>query len=100
MGHNGSMRYFRADAAVYVEACAQLDAAWGYPNAETKTKRALPVVAELPADAQGRVYVAIEEHYCDYVLPSEILPQLIAAGLVEELSQAEYLAVARPGYGE
>ena len=90
------MRYFRAAPAVYADICAQLDAAYGYPNAETKTERTLPLVAELPSDGQGRVYLAISSDYCDYILPSEMLPQLIAAGLVEEITAAQYEAVLPP----
>lgn len=88
------MRYFRSTPAVYADICAQLDAAYGYPNAETKTERTLPL--SLPADNQGRIYLAISAAYCDYNLPSELLPQLIAAGLVEELTAAEYAAVLPP----
>jgi hypothetical protein len=67
-----------------------LDSAYGYPNAETKTLRALPPVSELPADAQGRVYLAIQSDYCNYILPSEMLPQLLASGAVEEVTAAAY----------
>lgn len=84
------MRYFRSTAAVYASICAQLDAAYGYPNAETKTERALPLAETLPSDPQGRVYLAISSDYCEYVLPRELLPQLIAQGAVEEISAAEY----------
>jgi hypothetical protein len=87
------VRYFRSTAAAYAAICSQLDAAYGYPNAETKTERALPLASELPTDAQGRVYLAISAEYCDYVLPSEMLPQLIASGAVEEVDAAAYLAV-------
>ena len=88
------MRYFRSAPAVYADICAQLDAAYGYPNAATKTERTLPL--SLPADNQGRVYLAVSAAYCDYNLPSELLPQLIAAGLVEEITAAEYAAVLPP----
>lgn len=88
------MRYFRATPAVYSDICAQLDAAYGYPNAETKTERTLPL--SLPADNQGRVYLAISAAYCEYNLPAELLPQLIAAGLVEEITAAQYAAVLPP----
>lgn len=88
------MRYFRSTPAVYADICAQLDAAYGYPNAETKTERTLPL--SLPADNQGRVYLAISADYCDYNLPSEMLPQLLAAGLVEEITAAQYAAVLSP----
>jgi hypothetical protein len=88
------MRYFRATPAVYADICAQLDAAYGYPNAETKTERTLPL--SLPTDNQGRVYLAVSADYCEYNLPSEMLPQLIAAELVEEITAAQYAAVFPP----
>jgi hypothetical protein len=90
------MRYFRSTPTVYADICAQLDAAYGYPNQATKTLRALPLVGDLPDDSQGRVYLAVSAAYCDYNLPSELLPQLIAAGLVEEITPAQYAAVLPP----
>jgi hypothetical protein len=87
------MRYFRATPVIYADIGSQLDAAYGYPNAETKTLRTLSPVADLPADGQGRVYLAVSAAYCDYNLPSELLPQLIAAGLVEEITAEQYAAV-------
>jgi hypothetical protein len=90
------MRYFRAAPDAYADICAQLDAAYGYPNADTKTERSLPLAADLPSDGEGRVYLAISAEYCDYNLPSELLPQLIAAGLVEEITAEQYAAVLPP----
>ena len=87
------MRYFRASPAVYAAICSQLDAAWGYPNAETKTERALPLADTLPTDSQGRVYLAISSEYCDYILPSQLLPELLASGAVEEIDASTYVAV-------
>jgi hypothetical protein len=87
------MRYFRSSSAVYAGICAQLDAAYGYPNEATKTLRTLPLAADLPADGQGRVYLAVDAAYCEYILPGELLPELIAAGLVEEITAAQYAAV-------
>jgi hypothetical protein len=87
------MRYFRSTPAVYASICAQLDAAYGYPNAATKTERTLPLVADLPTDGDGRVYLAVSAEYCDFILPSQMLPQLIAAGVVEEITEAAYQAV-------
>jgi hypothetical protein len=90
------MRYFRASPAVYADICAQLDAAYGYPNPETKTLRTLPLVADLPSDDQGRVYLAISSEYCDYILPSQMLPELIASGAVEEITAEQYAASLPP----
>lgn len=86
------MRYFRAAPAVYASVCEQLDAAYGYPNAATKTARTLPLVDDLVTDAAGLVYLAIESSYCEFVLPSQMLPELIAAGAVEELTADQYWA--------
>lgn len=85
-------RFFRSTPAVYGAICQQLDAAWGYPNSETKTERALPLVDELPTDQEGRVYLAISSEYCDYILPSQLLPELLASGAVEEIDAEAYKA--------
>jgi len=87
------MRYFRALPAVYVAICSQLDAAYGYPNAETNTERTLPLVDDLPTDAAGRVYLAVDAAYCDFILPGQMLPDLIASGAAEEITAADYEAV-------
>lgn len=89
-------RYFRSPPAVYASICAQLDAAYGYPNAETKTERALPMPDTLPTDPQGRVYLAISADYCDYILPSQMLPEMIASGAVEEVTAEQYKALLPP----
>jgi hypothetical protein len=90
------MRYLRALPAVYEPIRAQLDAAYGYPNEETKTLTAIPLPSDLPTDAQGRVYLAISQEYCEYILPSEMLPQLLASGAVEEVDAAAYAALLPP----
>lgn len=90
-----SLRYFRAPLAVYQAACQQLDEAYGYPNAETKTERTLPVAEQLPKDSEGRVYLAVAANYADYVLPSEI----IASGAVEEITAGQYWEMFPPRPG-
>lgn len=83
-------KYFRSTDAVYEAVRSQLDAAWGYPNAETKTETAIPPAADCPHDTQGRVYLSISASYCDYILPAQMLPELLASGAVEEISEAEF----------
>lgn len=92
-----SSRYFRSSPAVYVGICQQLDAAYGYPNAETKTERTLPLAETLPSDGQGRVYLAIDSEYCDFILPGQMLPELLASGAVEELTAEQYAEADWPG---
>jgi hypothetical protein len=93
------MRYFRAAPAVYASICAQLDEAYGYPNADTKTERTLPLATELPSDSSGRVYLAVDSAYCDFILPGQMLPELIASGAVEEIDAAAYQSVIVKGPG-
>ena len=88
-----STRYFSASPEAYQYVAEQLDAAYGYPNEATRTARALPLLEEIP-QSNGTVYVAIDAAYCEYNLPSQLLPQLLASGQVNEISEAEYAAVA------
>jgi hypothetical protein len=85
-------RFFRSNDAVYESIRAQLDAAYGYPSVETKTLTSITPAADAPHDSHGRVYLAISADYCDYNLPAELLPQLLAIGAVEEITEADYQA--------
>lgn len=93
MGGHAVTRYFRSTDELLAQVNAQLDAAYGYPNAETKTNTTLPPAVDCPHDSQGRVYIAVDDAYCDFILPSQMLPQLIEAGMVEEIDAAAYAAV-------
>ena len=89
-------RYFRSTDEVLSLVNAQLDAAYGYPNEATRTNTALPPAAECPHDAEGRVYLAVDGAYCDFILPSEMLPQLIDSGMVEEIDEQTYGSILPP----
>lgn len=89
-------RYFRSTDEVLAQVNAQLDAAYGYPNESTKTATTLPPASDCPHDADGRVYLAVADAYCEFVLPAQMLPQLIEAGVVEEITEAEYQAILPP----
>lgn len=87
------MRCFRSTPAVYESIRAALDAAYGYPNAETKTETAIPPAGELPRDDVGRVYLAVSDDQCDYILPAQLIGELVASGAVEEVSETQYFSV-------
>lgn len=89
-----SIRYFRAMPQVYRVVCEQLDAAYAYPNQDTKTQRTLPPERELPADEVGRLYLAVSAEYCEFILPSQMLAELTESGAVEEIGEQAYAAVA------
>lgn len=92
MGGHAVVRYFRCSLEVYGVVCQSLDSAYGYPNAQTKTLRSLPPSDEIPSDAQGRVYLAVSQDYCEYVLPSQMIPQLLESGAADEIAAGEYEA--------
>lgn len=94
MGGDHLVRYFRSTVEIYATICAQLDAAYGYPNESTKTDRTLPLASALPTDSSGMVYLAVQQWFCEYILPSEMLPQLLAVGAVSEITAEEYSKVA------
>jgi len=85
------VRYFRSAPEVYALVGSRLDQAYGYPNKETQTDRTLPVAADLPSDSNGRVYLAVDAVYCGYILPSQMLAQLLASGAVEEIDESTYM---------
>ncbi len=92
MGRN-AVRYFRtASHEVYEQARLTLDAAWGHPNAATKTVTCIDPAAVAPRDPQGRIVLAVDDAFCEYSVAVDLLPQLLASGVVEEISRATYLA--------
>lgn len=84
-------RFFRADAATYESVRAALDAAWGLPNNKGTTTCLAPVAAA-PHDTQGRVLVGLLPEWCTWEPAPTLLPQLLASGAVEEITEAQYMA--------
>ena len=93
------MRCFRclAGDAVYEQVRLTLDAAWGHPNAETNSVTCFDPAAVAPRDALGRILLAVRNEFCTYTVASEMLPQLLSSGAVEEIDSVTYLAVVNPG---
>jgi hypothetical protein len=85
------MRYFRSTDAVYEQARAALDAAWGLPN-DKGTATCIEPAATAPRDAQGRIVLAVDDEFCTYSVAAEMLPQLLASGAVKEIDAATYMA--------
>lgn len=87
------MRYFRTpDAALYESIRLQLDDAWGHPTPDGKTLTCIDPVAVAPRDQSGRVLLAVREEFLAYEPAASILPQLLASGAVEEITEAEFAA--------
>ena len=89
------MRYFRCEAGdeAYEQARLALDAAWGHPNADTKTVTCFDPAAVAPRDSQGRILLAVNDEFVAYSAAAEMLPQLLASGAVEEITAEAYQPV-------
>jgi hypothetical protein len=86
-------RYFRtSDADLYESIRLQLDAAWGHPTPDGKTRTCIDFASVAPRDSQGRIVLAVRDEFCEYSVAVDLLPQLLASGAVEEISEAAYRA--------
>ena len=84
--------YRTADAALYESIRLQLDAAWGHPTADGKTVTCFDPAAVAPRDAAGRLLLAVHDEFATWEPAATLLPQLLASGAVEEISEAAYRA--------
>ena len=84
-----SQRFFRSDAATYESIRQTLDEAWGLPNG-AGTVTCIQPAATAPTDSQRRVVLAVDAAFCGYTVAADLLPQLLASGAVDEITEAEY----------
>lgn len=87
------MRYFRANADAYEQARATLNAAWGLPQPGTETS--IPPASDCMTDQAGRVYVCVDDWMCDLPPAPDVLAAAIAAGMADEITEAEMEALSR-----
>jgi hypothetical protein len=88
-----SQRYFRtADEALYESIRLQLDAAWGHPTPDGRTITCFDPAAVAPRDGAGRLLLAVHDEFATWEPAATLLPQLLASGAVEEISEATYRA--------
>jgi hypothetical protein len=85
-----SQRFFRSTDAVYEQVRLTLDQAWGHPKPGAQT--CVEPAATAPHDSQGRVVLAVDQSFCEFPMASEMLPQLLASGAVEEIDRETYMA--------
>lgn len=93
MGGDSGVIYLRtADADLYETVRLQLDAAWGHPTPDGRTITCIDPAAVAPRDAQGRIVLAVRDEFTTIEPAATLLPQLLASGAVEQISEAEYSA--------
>lgn len=88
------MRFFRCLAGDerYEEVRLSLDAAWGHPTPDGRIVTCIDPAAVAPRDQQGRIVLAVPEAFTQFSVAADLLPQLLAAGVVEEIDEATYRA--------
>lgn len=88
MGHRAvNHRFFRATPQVYAAILSEINAAWGLPR--NGQESAFAPVDEAP-QRDGLVYLGVQASDCDLQPVATMLPQLLEAGAVEEVSEVEY----------
>jgi hypothetical protein len=88
-----AQRFFRtADADLYESIRLQLDAAWGHPTPDGKSVTCFDPAAVAPRDSAGRLLLAVREEFATWEPAATLLPQLLASGAVQEISEASYRA--------
>lgn len=91
------IRYFRTTSdEVYEAARHTLDAAWGFPNPLVLTVTSITPATRAPRDTQGRILLAVRAEWCEYSVAVDLLPQLLASGVAEEIDESEYLSSLPP----
>lgn len=86
------MRYFRSDESTYEQVRTTLDSAWGLPDEATATVTCMPPATQATRDTRGRCMVAVPDEFCGFSTAAELLPQLLASGVIQEITQADYTA--------
>jgi acetyl/propionyl-CoA carboxylase alpha subunit len=89
------MIFLRAFAAVYEQARAAMDAARGLPSKGQVTS--FTPAASAPTDAQGRVYLALRESDTTAPGADQMIADMVQAGYVEVVTEAEYMAALPQG---
>lgn len=85
-------RFFRIpDDATYEAIRGQLDDAWGHPDGVTAT--CVDPAAVAPRDALRAILLAVDVQFCGYPIAAQMLPQLLASGVVEEITEQTYRSV-------
>lgn len=88
------MRFFcTTDESLYESIRLQLDAAWGHPTPDGRTVTCFDPAAVAPRDAAGRLLLAVHDEFATWEPAATLLPQLLASGAVDEISEAEYKAL-------
>jgi hypothetical protein len=81
-------RFFRtSDDSVYEQARGILDSAWKHVPPVT----CIDPAAVAPRDSSGRIVLAVNQEFTQFSVAVDLLPTLIASGVVEEIDLSAYL---------
>jgi hypothetical protein len=91
------MKFYRclAGDAAYEQVRSSLDAAWGHPTPSGLTVTCIEPAATAPRDGQGRIVLAVHDEFVEFPAAAAVLPDLLASGVVDEISEATYAAAVK-----
>jgi hypothetical protein len=91
------MKFYRclAGDAAYEQVRSSLDDAWGHPTPSGLTVTCIEPAATAPRDGQGRIVVAVHDQFAEFPAAAAMLPDVLASGAVEEISEATYTAALK-----
>lgn len=85
------MRFFRTDdEALYESVRQQLDAAWGHPTPDGRTRTCFDPASVAQRDSAGRLLLAVDDEFATWEPAATLLPQLLASGAVDEITAEQY----------
>jgi hypothetical protein len=85
-----TQRFFRATVDAYETVRMTLDAHWGHGSGKGTVTCFEPAVTA-PRDSSGLVLLAVMPEFCEYPFASELLLQILASGMVEEIDESAYM---------
>jgi hypothetical protein len=92
MGYCVNLFFRTANDALYEQVRLGLDAAWGHEPPAT----CIDPAAVAPRDSAGRIVLAVRKEFADFPAAAAMLPDLLASGAVEQISEADYQAAISP----
>jgi hypothetical protein len=80
--------YRITDDALYEATRLALDEHWGHPHVRAVT--CINPAAVAPRDTDGNILLSVRSEWLEWPIVQEMLPQLLASGVVTEITEEDY----------
>jgi hypothetical protein len=87
--------YYRITSdELYESTRLALDEHWGHPHARAVT--CIDPADVAPRDVDGKILLSVRSKWLEWPIVQEMLPQLIASGMVSEITEEDYFGSQPP----